>query len=919
MTAGREQMVYFFGDGQAEGDPSRKDILGGKGASLAAMSAAGLPVPPGFTISIACCRHYHDHGGQWPDGLEALVRACMARLERATGRKFGADKEPLLVSVRSGAAQSMPGMMATILNCGLHPGLAEEVADSRLFWEAYAPFVRRFGNTVAGIGASDYERAAPAARSARDRAEAWIALYEHHTGKAFPKTAWDALRECVNAVFDSWNSDRAVAYRKAHGLQHLGGTAVTVQAMFNSRVSGVAFTTNPLRPDANEIVVESSYGLGESIVSGEVTPDRFVLDSRTFDVKQTTIGNKAQMLCGFGDEEAERPAAGAASLTDAQVCELAGMALKVEKHFGFPVDIEWGLRDGRFSLLQSRAVPELDVARDVEAGRKEEIARLRDAVGDGHRVWVIHNLAETLPAPTPLTWDIIRQFMSGSGGYGRMYKDFGYLPSKQVCEEGFLELICGRIYTDPDRAAGQFWEGLPVRYEADELLKEPALLESAPTQFDATRADQRFLVRLPGTLWGMFRAYRLTRKGRREAVKRFNDAVLPAYLEYVRRKKEERLSDLSTEALISELHERIARVMGDFGKESLKPGYFGGMARSQLERALIQLMGTSEGTRLTNILTSGLTGSVMVEQNAAHYRVARGLESREAFLDEYGHRAVGEMELANPRCREDTSAFDRMAVPGGADKEHSPEALHRSRAERRQEAMARLPEVLAQCGGSCFREELESLIAEAQALLPYRETGKHYLMMGYELIRLALLELGRRFGIGDDVFFLHLDELGQFESEREGLTEKIKQRKTRWKSQRRLDLPDVIDSAKLDDLGLPRRFAGAEELDAVPLSAGVSMGRARLIRHPAEAGDLGTDCILVCPSTDPSWTALFARIKGLVVERGGVLSHGAIAARDFAIPAVACADATSIIKDGARIRVDGDRGRVAIVRDRQDA
>jgi len=917
VTAGPHQMVYFFGDGLAEGDPARPDVLGGKGASLAAMSAAGLPVPPGFTICIACCRHYHEHG-RWPEGLEGHLRACIARLEKTTGRTFGAGKEPLLVSVRSGAARSMPGMMTTILNCGLHRALADEVPDKRLFWQAYASFVQRFGATVAGIPTSDYERAASGARGDQERAEAWIALYERRTGKAFPKTAWDTLTESTNAVFESWNSERAVVYRKSHGLAHLEGTAVTVQVMFNSRVSGIAFTANPVRPDANELIIESSYGLGESIVSGDVTPDRFVLDSGTLDVKQRVIGNKVCMVCGFGDEGEEQPAALAASLTDAQIRELASIALGVERHFGFPVDIEWGLRDGRFVLLQSRAVPELKVARDVEIGRKEEVWRLRQALRGGHKVWVIHNLAETLPAPTPLTWDIIRRFMSGDGGYGTMYKDLGYRPGRRVCEEGFLELICGRTYTDPDRAAEQFWEGLPVKYDSGELLRDPSFLESAPTHFDAGRADHKFLLRLPRTLWSMFRAGRVTRRARREAIRRFNDVALPPYVDYVRRKRAQQLSELSTEALIQELHDRILRVMNEFGKESLKPGYFGGIARAELERGLVQLLGPSAGTRLTNVLTSGLEGNITVEQNAAQYRVARGLEGREAFLEKYGHRAMGEMELANPRSREDPSFLDRANATGEPGEQQFPEALHRKSAERRKEAMDGLPSLLEECGGSCFREELESLTEEAQRLLPYREIGKHYLMMGYELIRLALLELGRRFEIGDDLFFLHLDELGQLERDRKDLTAKIEQRKTRWKSQQRLDLPDIIDSAKLDDFGLPRRFAHAEELDAVPLSPGVSVGTARIIRAPDEAEDLGADCILVCPSTDPSWTALFPRIKGLVVERGGVLSHGAITARDFGVPAVACPDATSIVKDGARIRVDGDSGHVAIIRGEQD-
>lgn len=913
-------MIYFFGDNAAEGNPSRKDILGGKGASLSAMSAAGLPVPPGFTISIACCRHYHEHGGRWPEGLEDRLRSYMARLERSTGRRFGTGKRPLLVSVRSGAAQSMPGMMNTILNCGLHPALADQVAHKRLFWQVYAAFVRQFGNTVAGIPLSDYEGAASSTSDDRERAEAWIGLYEAHTGKAFPKTAWDALKECVNAVFDSWDNERAITYRKSHGPEHLEGTAVTVQAMFNSRVSGIAFTANPVRPSANELVIESSYGLGESVVSGNVTPDRFVLDSETLEVKEKVIGSKARMVFGLGDDEdAEQPDAHAASLTDAQVKELASIALNVEKHFGFPVDIEWGFEKGRFALLQSRPVRGLDVARDVEEGRKEEIARLREAVGGGHRVWIVHNLAETLPAPRPLTWDIVRKFMSGDGGYGLMYRDFGYRPSKRVRDEGFLELICGRICTDPDRASELFWEGLPVRYDNDEILESPAVLEAAPARFDAARADEKFLLRLPGTLWGMIRCRSLTKKARREAVRRFREVVLPPYLEYVREKREQDLSELGTEALLREVHDRVTRIMDDFGKESLKPGYFGGIARAQLGERLAQLMGASEGERLTQVLTSGLEGNATVEQNAMLYHVARGEQSREAFLEQYGHRAVGEMELANPRYREDHSFFDQMGPADELGEEQSPEALHRKNAQKREEAMNKLPELLKEYGGSCFREELESMAREAQELLPYREIGKHYLMMGYELIRLALLEVGQRFGTGDDVFFLHLDELGRFEREREELTEKIEKRKIRWKSQQRLDLPDIVDSAELDDLGLPRQFADAKELDAVPLSAGVFVGTARLFYHPGEAKDLGNDCILVCPSTDPSWTALFTRIKGLIVERGGVLSHGAITARDFGIPAVACPDVTSIIEDGATIRVDGDGGHITIIAKEQDA
>ncbi|NLX60811.1 MAG: hypothetical protein GXY74_17185 [Phycisphaerae bacterium] len=915
------RLIYFFGDNTCEGDPKRKDILGGKGSSLAAMSCAGLPVPPGFTISIQCCRYYHEHNGRWPDGLEGELRAYMARLEKCTGMTFGEGAQPLLVSVRSGAAHSMPGMMDTILNCGLHPGLADHVADKGRFWSVYAAFIQQFANTVAHIPVPAFDEVARKlgqnGRFERALAEAYIALYERQAGKPFPTAPWDALCQCINAVFASWSNERAIIYRKAHGLENLEGTAVNVQSMFNSRVSGIAFTANPAKPSADEIVIESSYGLGESIVSGDVTPDRFVLDSRTLEFKEKALGRKDHVMTGLqADSEGEAFDPEAASLTDAQATEVGRIALKVQDYFGFPVDIEWGLANGRFALLQSRAVRGLDVARDVETGRQEEIARLKAIVAESRnksKVWIVHNLAETLEKPKPLTWDIIRGFMSGDGGFGTMYKDFGYRPSDRVCREGFLELICGRIYADSDRTAELFWEGMPFEYDHQEVLANPRLLEAAPTKFEASRADEKFLLRLPGTLTAMLRSSRAMKRARRRAVEVFEHEQLPPFREYISEKREQNLWDMTTEAVIAELHDRIRRVMTEFGKESLKPGFFGGCARAELETKLVQVLGPMEGAKLAQTLTSGLEGDSTVEQNAMLFRVAQGKDSLEAFLGRYGHRAVGEMELANPRWREDDSYVRQIVENQNVEQDHSPATLHRRNAERREEAMGQLPGILAEWGGSSMREEIEALAREAQALLPYREIGKHYLMMGYELIRLAILELGRRWTVGDDVFCLHLEELPHFERDRERLQSLMAQRKIRWQSAQRLDLPDVVGSSELDVLGLPRQIEAASEMDALSLSAGVMTGIARIVFEPGEAKDLGDACVLVCPSTDPSWTALFTKIKGLIVERGGVLSHGAITARDFSIPAVACPNATQIIRNGAKVRVDGDRGHVTII------
>ena len=194
--------------------------------------------------------------------------------------------------------------------------------------------------------------------------------------------------------------------------------------------------------------------------------------------------------------------------------------------------------------------------------------------------------------------------------------------------------------------------------------------------------------------------------------------------------------------------------------------------------------------------------------------------------------------------------------------------------------------------------------------MPYRETGKHYLMMGYELIRLALLELARRWELGNDLFFLHLQELEQFEARAAELRPELARRKIRWKSVQRFELPDVIDSDHLSELGKPQVFENATEWQGEPVSAGVATGTARIVFNPREVEELGTDYFLVCPSTDPGWTPLFINARGLIVERGGVLSHGAIVARDFGIPAIVCPNATKLLHSGDRLHVDGNTGKI---------
>jgi len=916
------QRIYFFGNGGAEGDPARKDLLGGKGASLAAMSKAGLPVPPGFTIATTCCRQFLDNGGQWPEGLMDEVRAGVKRLEQITGRTFGGTPS-LLVSVRSGAAASMPGMMDTILNCGLDP--ANAVAADTNFWRVYSQFILMFGKTVAGISAEDFEVAGREIASGQKSehhphdgvdprllAERYLKLYTLRTDQPFPATPWEALEQCIEAVFRSWNNARAITYRREHDVRGCDGTAVTVQSMFPSEVSGIVFTMNPNNIDANEIIIESSYGLGEAVVSGDVHPDSFAVDRQNLGIRRRVIGHKMHMVTAFGDATTAHDP-DAPSLTDAQIQELARISLDIEKFFGKPMDIEFGRADGKFAMLQSRPIRGLDVLEDVEVGRQQEIRRLRELAGPHRRVWVTHNLGETLPAPTPLTWDIVSEFMSGNGGFGRMYRDLGYQPSAEVCREGFLELIAGRIYADPERAAKLFWDGMPLCYDLDAVAKDPKVMDAAPAKFDPARADGKFLLSLPRLVRRMLKCSRNMKAFRKVVVDRFQQEILPPYLEWVAAKRRQDLEKFSTAELLVELRARIDRALNEFGGESLKPGFFGGLADASLKDTLTQLMGREAGIQLALTLTQGLEGDTTIEQGIALSEVARGKRTLEDFVEAYGHRTVEEMELSKPRWRQDDSYLQQIMCMYANPSARLPDELHRRNVLRRVDEEKALRETLRHWGGASLYEDVMTDLTDAQRMLPYRESGKHYLMMGYETIRLAIVELADRWNLGRDIFFLTLDELAAYESRRAELTAVIASRKLRWQSAKRLEMPAVVDSQHLDDLGLPKRYDGAKELPGEPIAAGVATGLARIIFDPQNVGDLTTDYVLVCPSTDPGWTALFVHARGLIVERGGVLSHGAIVARDFGIPALVCPDATRRIPDRTMIRVDGNRGLITFV------
>ena len=385
--------VYRFGGGVSDGGKGDKNLLGGKGANLAEMASIGLPVPPGFTISTAMCTRYYEDGEQFPQELRDEVADGIAHIEAVTEKRFGDPENPLLVSVRSGARVSMPGMMDTVLNLGLNDqtveGLAKKAGDERFAWDSYRRFIQMYADVVLELDHGAFEEALEIAKEDNGftldtemSAEDWKALVttykglvEEQWGKPFPQDVQDQLWGAVGAVFGSWQSERAKVYRRLNDIPADWGTAVNVQAMVfgnmgDTSATGVAFTRDPSKGDRayyGEFLINAQ---GEDVVAGIRTP---------------------QYLTKAAREEANAKPASMEEAMPEVYAELAAVFDRLENHYRDMQDIEFTVEQAKLWMLQTRSGKRtakaalkiaVDMANEGLITRGEAIARVDPAALD---------------------------------------------------------------------------------------------------------------------------------------------------------------------------------------------------------------------------------------------------------------------------------------------------------------------------------------------------------------------------------------------------------------------------------------------------------------------------------------------------------------------------------------------------------
>jgi phosphohistidine swiveling domain-containing protein len=866
------------------------DTAGGKGANLARLTHAGFPVPPGFIISTEVYRVFVMTNNLQPiiqSALENLPAEETSALEQASDRiraAFSAGKMPAdTESTVRAAYTQLNGMPVAVRSSAT----AEDLPD--------LSFAGQQDTYLNIIGAD----------------------------------------ELLKAVVDCWSSlwtARAIGYRMRNGISHDDtALAVVVQEMVQSDVSGVLFTANPLTGLRSESVIDATFGLGEALVSGQVEPDHFVMDTVTGTIINKVLGEKKISTRGktSGGVETIAEAAGERyTLSDEEIRQLAELGRQVQQEYAFPQDIEWAFSKGKLYLLQSRAITSLFPLPDH----------------DGFTIWFSFGAVQGLVGPlTPLGQDGIRYV---AGNASRM---FGVPPDPEHFD------IFGE-------AAERIWIKISdlIRHPLGNRIFDGALGFVEPSVSRIMRplaADPRL-----GAGKGKFKFSTL----RRLVV--FALPVMARLMHNMLRPAQARSQfDADIESYFvsaniapaADRYERLANIIA-FMSERMA-GVF-----AYLMPRFIPIFGPSMAAlnflnhfspKLALEVTFGLPNNVTTEMDLALWETAKAIKSdaeagayfREAdatelarhylsgslpekiqsvishFMDRYGMRGVGELDIGQPRWRDDpTPVMHTLQSYLQIDPEFAPDVLF---AKGEQTALHAIEQLAAESRKQPVGWIKEKLVRAAarriRLLMGARESPKFFAIRTMGIARKALLEVGQEYvaaGMIDraeDLVFLklaELDELAKPASVTDWKSLIASHRAAYDRELRRKHAPRVLVSdgrAFYEGIG-----AGTDTADVItgsPVSPGMVEGLVHVVRDP-RGTQLVPGEILVCPGTDPAWTPLFLAAGGLIMEVGGMMTHGSVVAREFGIPAVVGVDeATTRLKNGQRIRLDGTTGKIQVL------
>ena len=886
-------------------------LAGGKGANLARLTQAGLPVPDGFILTTQAYRDF------------VVANQLEERILAALPAEASLDPDALEASSQQIRALFAAGQMPTPLEADLH--------------FAYAAL----GMLPVAVRSS---------ATAEDTLELSFAGQQDTYLNIIDDTA---LR---NAVVNCWSSlwtARAIGYRTHNGVPHAGlSLAVVVQRMVPSDVSGVLFTANPLTGLRSEMVVDAAFGLGEALVSGQVEPDHYIVDAATQKIIRKNLGAKAKALHGQSGggtawQDADRSRQQA--LPDEQILNLARLGRQIEDQYGLPQDIEWALAGNRLFILQARPITSLY---PTPEGMPAEPLKVMASFG------AIQGLLSPI---TPLGRDTMCWIVSIAAGL----LNFRVTAETQTIVFTAGERLWMNLSTPMRNSIGRrlVRAGLgmiepSVQQAINEIWDDPRLQPGKPgVSWRARRQIAHLMIPLA---WNML--LNLAAPSRRRA------AIVA---------EGEKLLD-EFKANIAAIHqngrarlERVAGLLPDIVVHWLPPtflrfvsGVAGGMASLNALNKLADSLhnGSGEAGRQANRnlvleITRGAPHNPTTEMDLALWQTAQGIQRNasllqyfrsrtpgelgnawkdgsiisdakaalQPFIDRYGGRGLAEIDLGRERWVENPTPVIEALVGylKTDDPAQAPDVVFQRSADSALAALDQLTNRLRASRGGWFKARLAKFFASRmRQLLGMRENPKFFAVRLFNLIRQELLSCGKELAAdgeidrADDLFFLtykELDELAKQGGSPE-LCERIASRRRAYDLEmHRRQIPRLLLSNGRAFYAGIQSAAGADSLAGSPVSPGSVEGLVHVVLNPHQAGLLPGE-IMVCPGTDPSWTPLFLTAGGLIMEVGGMMTHGAVVAREYGIPAVVGVDqATTRLKTGMRIRLDGSTGQIVIL------
>ncbi|MFG3115611.1 rifamycin-inactivating phosphotransferase [Streptomyces sp. NPDC048197] len=857
-------------------DETQVAVVGGKGAHLGGLSGIeGIRVPGGFCVTTDAFRRIMAEAPSVHSQLDQLARTDPD------------DRE----AIRTLSAQ----IRRTIEGIALPGDIAAAITD------ALAPFG---------------EQVAYAVRSSATAEDLPTASFAGQQDTYLNVVGPTAVLRHVSRCWASLFTERAVTYRRQNGIDHRTvHMAVVVQQMVFPQAAGILFTADPVTGNRQVATVDAGFGLGEALVSGLVNPDVFKV--RHGEVVAKTIAAKqraVQALPAGGTQEVaidaqrqEQPA-----LTDAQVVRLVELGRRIEAHFGRPQDIEWCLVDGDFRIVQSRPITTLFPI--PEAGDQENHVY----VSVGHQQMMTDPMK-----PLGLSlWQLTAMAPMQEAG-GRLFVDVTRRLASPASRAGLLELI-GRgdplvrdaLETVLDRE--DFVPSLPdAPPGGPQSGGPPAGGASAPIETDPAIVT-KLIERSQASIAALERDIR-TKTG-----PALFDFLLEAFEEHKRV-----LSDpLSLQVIMAGmeatwwLNDKLQEWLGEKNAADTLTLSAPDNVTSEMGLALLDVADVIRRHPEVVAFLQGVEDEGFLDELA---KLAGGTEARdaiEAYLDRYGMRCVGEIDITRPRWRERPTTLVPVILDNV--RNFQPGAAERRFEEGRQKAQKKEQDVLSRLralpDGGRKADETKRMIDRVRTFIGYREYPKYGIVSRYFVYKQALLREAERLvqanvlAEQEDVFYLTFQEFRDVVRSHQVDDQLIQPRKDAFRSYQALTPPRVLTSEGEAVTGAYRRDdvpAGA--LVGLPVSAGTIEGRARVILDIAEA-DLEAGDILVTTFTDPSWSPLFVGITGLVTEVGGLMTHGAVIAREYGLPAVVgVAQATRLIRDGQRIRVHGTDGYVEIL------